>query len=269
MADMAKPPSKPTGSGRSGRARPATKGTGTSPAKRTTGGSPPARRPPASAPVERRRGGAWRWILALIGGVLILGGFYLWQLHQARRPAAAPTFLSPAPALAPKDLPGLQTGPTPWTIASADLRGRLEADHLPVLSAEATTVHFHLHLDVFVAGQELTVPANLGINQGAGYISPIHTHDETGIIHVESPDDRPYTLGQLFDIWGVRFTTDCVGGLCTAGDRALRVYVGGKLIRTDPRLLQLSLHQEIVVTYGTSQQLPDPIPSTYGFPVGS
>jgi hypothetical protein len=81
--------------------------------------------------------------------------------------------------------------------------------------------------------------------------------------------DRLFDLGQVFDVWGVRFTADCLGGYCNTGDRRLRVYVEGNLVQGDPRLLVLASHQEIVVTYGTTAQLPKPVPSSYAFPLGA
>ena len=201
---------------------------------------------------------------------MLIGGYYLWQWHQAHRPAPPPRFLSPAPSLTqPPRLPGLQAGPPPWETAAPELRARLEAIGLPVLSAEVTNLHIHMHIDVFVHGTRVTVPANVGINTAGGYLSPLHTHDDSGLIHVESPTDRTYTLGQFFDVWGVRFTNRCLGGMCDQGSERLRVFVGGRPVRGDPRLLELALHQEIVVTYGTPAQLPRPIPSTYSFPIGT
>jgi hypothetical protein len=207
-------------------------------------------------------------IVGLVG-LAVIGGYYLFLLHQARRPAPPPSFLSPAPSLSQAELPGLQAGPAPWSPATATLRTRLERIGLPALSSEGTTLHIHQHLDVFVDGREVTVPADVGINPAAGFLSPIHTHDDSGIIHVESPTDRVFTLGQVFDVWGVRFTADCLGGYCTGGGKALRVFVSGKLIPGDPRLLELALHQEIVVTYGTAAQVPRPVPSSYSFPLGA
>jgi hypothetical protein len=205
----------------------------------------------------------------LLAGAAVLGGYYLWQWHQARRPAPPPTFASPAQNLASRPLPGLQTGPVPWGTSAADLRARLELIGIPVVTDQGTVLHFHNHLDVFVDGRKIMVPTDVGINAAAGYLSPLHTHDDSGLIHVESPIERTYTLGQLFDVWGVRFTKTCLGGYCDRGDHRLHVFVGGTLIRTDPRLLQLALHQEIVVTYGTRAQLPHPIPATYSFPIGA
>jgi hypothetical protein len=199
----------------------------------------------------------------------VLGGFYLYELHQAHRPPPPATFLSPAPSLSQPALPGLQTGPAPWSTATSTLRARLEAIGFPALPSEGSALHIHQHLDVFVNGRRVTVPANIGINTGAGFLSLIHTHDDSGVIHVESNVERRFDLGQLFDVWGVRFTATCLGGYCDQGDRRLRVYVEGKLIRGDPRLLVLASHQEIVVTFGTIGELPRPIPASYSFPIGA
>jgi hypothetical protein len=131
-------------------------------------------------------------------------------------------------------------------------------------------LHFHLHLDVFVHGEAVVVPADLGINSSAGYLSPVHTHDPSGLVHVESPAGGVYSLGQLFDIWGVRLTRECLGGLCAGEDGEVRVFVAGEEITgRDPRRLELALHQQIVVTFGTEDELPDPVPATYSFPIGA
>jgi hypothetical protein len=172
-----------------------------------------------------------------------------------------------APA-APGALPGLQTGPAPWGANTADLAARLRAIGLPPLSAtEGTAVHIHQHLDLYVDGRKVPVPALIGIDPAVGF-APLHVHDTSGVIHVESPTVRSYTLGEFFAVWGVRFTPSCLGGYCAGGDRRLRVYVDGTLHRGDPTTIILEPHQEIVVAFGTAAQLPSPIPSSYRFPPG-
>jgi hypothetical protein len=91
---------------------------------------------------------------------------------------------------------------------------------------EGTAVHIHQHLELYVDGRKVPVPAGIGINPAVGF-APLHTHDASGVIDVESPTVRTYTLGQFFAVWGVRFTPSCLGGYCAAGDRRLRVYVNG------------------------------------------
>lgn len=179
-------------------------------------------------------------------------------------PARSP---SPPVASAPA-LPGEQTGSPPWDAGGAQLGPRLAAIGLPALSAEGAVVHIHQHLDIFVDGRRVTVPAAIGIDPNEQFISPLHTHDATGVIHVESATEAVFTLGQFFDVWGVRFDPSCIGGECAGGGRDLRVFSDGKPFEADPRSLVLTDHEEIVVALGTNAQLPDPIPSTYRFPKG-
>jgi hypothetical protein len=171
-------------------------------------------------------------------------------------------------ATAAAALPGIQTGPPPWPPETADLRARLEAIGLPALSAEGTVLHIHQHVDILIDGQPVTVPADIGIDVAAQFLAPVHTHDTTGIIHVESPTMRDFTLGQFFDVWGVRFDQHCIGGECDGNGRTLSVFVDGQAVTGDPKAIKLEAHQEIVVALGTAAQLPQPIPSSYPFPAG-
>jgi hypothetical protein len=171
-------------------------------------------------------------------------------------------------ATGPSALPGLQTAPAPWSADTADLAARLRAIGLPPLSpTEGTALHIHQHLDLYVDGRKVPVPAGIGIDPAVGF-APLHTHDASGVIHLESPTVRSYTLGEFFAVWGVRFTPSCLGGDCSGGGRRLRVYVNGAAYQGDPTTLPLAPHQELVVAFGTASQLPSPIPSTYQFPPG-
>ena len=249
---------------------------------RTTGQRPaagPANRPrraPAQPPGpggsvrQGVRRGLGRPLTIGVVALVLLGGYYGYLWLQSRKPPGPLVFASPAASLAVRnDLPGLQAGPPPWDAALGSLRARLGELGLPALPSEVTDIHFHVHLDVVVDGKAVEVPDDVGRNEAAGYITVIHTHDGSGVIHVESPADHVYTLGQVFDVWGVRFTATCLGGDSTDGDRRVRVYADGTLLRRDPRLLVLGRHQEIVVTYGTAAQVPHPVPSRYGFPLGA
>ena len=213
------------------------------------------RRRQEAARVRRRRLG----IAAVLAVVLVagIGGLAVSAANRDRQPAT-----SPGP------LAGLQTGPAPWGANTADLAERLRAIGIPALSPmEGTAVHIHQHLDLYVDGRKVLVPAGIGIDPAVGY-APLHTHDPSGVIHVESPTVRTYTLGEFFAVWGVRFTRGCLGGSCAGGGRQLRVYVNGRAYRGDPTTLALAPHQELVVAFGTAAQLPSPIPSTYQFPPG-
>ncbi len=165
-------------------------------------------------------------------------------------------------------LPGIQTTTAPWVAEISKLKERLSDIGLPALSAEGTALHIHQHLDIFIDGKTVPVPPGIGINVMAGFISPIHTHDTSAVIHVESPTIQNFTLGQFFDIWGVNFTKDSIGGYSNQDGKTLQVFVNGVAYTDDPRNIVLDAHQEIVIAYGSSSELPNPIPSSYAFPEG-
>src|SRR5262249_52958269 len=81
-----------------------------------------------------------------------------------------------------------------------------DVDSLPCLATMPETYHVHAHLSIFLNGDQLIFPKQVGIprdgNGGDKCFYSLHTHDETGEIHVEAPAAATFTLGQLFDIWG-------------------------------------------------------------------
>jgi hypothetical protein len=181
-------------------------------------------------------------------------------------PAAAAAGVKLGPSFGSMtSLPGILTTPPPWSNNTGKLQQRLRAIGLDPLTAEGQVLHIHQHLDLFDAGRHLTVPANVGIDASGRYLAALHTHDTTGIMHVESPTVVSYTLGQFFAVWGVRLDARCVGDLCAGGSKRLRVWVDGKPVAGDPTRIVLDEHQEIVLAYGTSAQVPDPLPKSYDF----
>jgi hypothetical protein len=164
------------------------------------------------------------------------------------------------PVTPPGGSPGMLTTNAPWPPNTEELSARLAELDLPGLSEVVN--HIHVGMKVFVNGEEVMIPANVGYDEARGVASPLHTHDATGLVHVEA-DDATYvgTLGQFFDVWGVRFDATCLGGHCAAGDDAVRVFVDGAEVEGDPRAVELTDNAAVVVTYGTERELPDPIPN--------
>ncbi|HVL30594.1 MAG TPA: hypothetical protein VM299_00020 [Solirubrobacteraceae bacterium] len=161
-------------------------------------------------------------------------------------------------------LPGVLTTRPPWPANADRLEQRLQAIGLDALAEEGQALHIHQHLDVFVEGRRVRVPADIGVGPSLSYIAAVHTH-EAGVIHVESPTIQTYTLGQFFAIWGVRLDRRCIGGLCAAGGKRLRVWVNGKPVDADPTRIVLQEHQQIVLAFGTPAQDPDPVPASFDF----
>ena len=160
-------------------------------------------------------------------------------------------------------LVGLQTGPAPWNAGVDHLPDRLKPAGLNPLGAEGEVVHIHQHMDIYVNGKRTTIPTGVGI-YGDQFLTELHTHDSTGLLHVESPKKRTFDLGQFFAAWGVRLDKDCIGGYCKP-DTPWRIYVDGAEYTGDPGELQLKKHQEIAIVIGTP---PKTVPSRFRFPPG-
>jgi hypothetical protein len=89
-------------------------------------------------------------------------------------------------------------------------------------------------LNVEIDGQAVEIPAFIGIDRVRSVEAPLHTHDSGGVVWVEHPDTLPATtLGQFFDLWGVRFDRECLGDACGSVD----VTVNGEPLdpNVDPR----------------------------------
>src|SRR5438105_4345204 len=160
-------------------------------------------------------------------------------------------------------LPGMlcnqATSARPWPANSADALTRANDIGLPALGGES--FHHHDLLQIFIHGETIPVPAGIGLTSTAG--ASMHTHDASGIMHLESDTPFNFTLGDFFDVWGVRYADTCIGGYCSSGPNQLRVYVNGKQVKTDVTKISLTQHEDVVVTYGTTAQLPNPIPKSY------
>jgi hypothetical protein len=165
----------------------------------------------------------------------------------------------------------LGTGAPPWKAPPNPLQLTVRAGLKPERK-ETLIHHVHSHLDVFVNGKRVRVPAGIGINIhdpgvqafatadgskayggislcDSACISPLHTHDDSGIIHTESASPAPNRLGQFFVEWGVALTRTCVGGYCHLATP--HVYVNGKPYAGDPRGILLTDHKEIAIVIGT------------------
>ena len=196
--------------------------------------------------------------LLVVAGIIFLGRG---NSSSTTVTGAAPTGINYA------TLPGLQKGKAPWPPEYASLPDRLAPLQLSSLSAQGTKLHIHQHLDIFVNGKRVTVPALIGIygngdpNNG-GFFVELHTHDASGIMHVEAPKIQAFTLGQFLGVWGVRLSESCIGGYCATPTNPLRFFVNGKRFVGDPNNIVLREHQEFAIVYGKP---PAKIPSSYNW----
>lgn len=149
----------------------------------------------------------------------------------------------------------LNSGAAPWPLPDRASE-RIVAAGLKPYRDSGPLSHPHAHLDIFIDGRSVPVPANLGL---ASPFASLHTHSDSGILHMESADSRAtFTLGDLFTIWGVRLTDSCIGSYCSP--TVSRVYVNGKEQNLSISKVQLEPLSEIAIVIGRS---PDRIPESY------
>ena len=139
-------------------------------------------------------------------------------------------------------------------------------------AGEKLVYHVHTHLTVFVNGSPRQIPYGIGIvpprqvdqtAQGPFVVSGtcfywLHTHAADGIIHIESPSVRTYTLGDFFDVWRETLSRNQVGpakGKVTA-------FFNGQVYTGDPRDIPLGSHFQIQLDVGTPLIAPEKVSFT-------
>jgi hypothetical protein len=194
----------------------------------------------------------------VLAGVLlfVLGaGAALWFTTQSRAPQAAP----PRPAA---------------TAATAQSAGPLpDVNGISCDALESTIEHIHIHVAIFVNGQEQQIPFGVGIGQpwqvsdsdegpfvtdGACFYW-LHTHTQDGIVHVESPVRRRFTLGDFFAIWQMPLNENQVG----PAQGQVITYVNGQKSSVAPQSVTLLPHERIQLDVGV-----DVPPYPFDFPDG-
>jgi hypothetical protein len=158
---------------------------------------------------------------------------------------------------------GLQATTAPWQPEYSALETRLQALNLPTQSDSA--YHVHAVARLYVNGRQVEVPARIGIDPEGRFLAPLHTHDTSGVIHMEASQAYPFTLGQFFTIWGVKFTNAQLGAYVADAGNVLSVYVNGTHV-SDPVGYVMKPHDHILVAYGKPGSFPTSF--NYTFPEG-
>jgi len=167
--------------------------------------------------------------------------------------------LNPAPAQGPAGPEGVPIPAAAQLAGTATAAAGKDVDGISCQSSEQTIFHIHAHLTIFVNGSPRQVPAGIGIpgaqaqNSAQGpFISSgtcfywLHTHAADGIIHIESPVQRTYTLGDFFDEWGQPLGPHQVG---PATGPVVAIY-NGQRYEGNPRDIPLNAHAQIQLEVG-------------------
>ena len=238
--------------------------------------------PPKPQPAYRRSG-VWR---ASAGAVVATGvlGFAFLQGHSNANTAVVPKLplgsLAALGRLASAGNPG-PTGPegvpipnAPTLSAAGSLAPGQSVDGVSCKPLEQLAFHIHAHLAVFVDGAARRVPYGIGIGApvqvedtpkgafaaGGACFSWLHTHAADGIIHIESPVQHVYRLGDFFDVWGRQLGPSVVA----SATGRVTAFVNGRPYEGNPRSIPLFAHAQIQLDVGR----PLVAPESVGFPGG-
>jgi hypothetical protein len=89
----------------------------------------------------------------------------------------------------------------------------------------------------------------------------LHTHDDSGVIHIEAPKRYVPVLGEFFDIWGEPLSPSRAAAARAAATHLVRTYVDGKVYHGNPRSIPLHDHTDITIEVGP----PFKAPTRYDF----
>lgn len=115
---------------------------------------------------------------------------------------------------------------------------------------EGQRIHIHQHLVILDHGKEVAIPDNVGQPAGRRCIYWVHTHTPDGIIHIEAPKDRTFTLGDFFKVWGQPLSKTEAATARASKGTSLQVWVDGKRFTANPATIKLTAHRDIVIEAG-------------------
>ncbi len=94
----------------------------------------------------------------------------------------------------------------------------------------ATQFHIHPEISIIIDGVEQEIPPNIGVKQNS--MTAIHTHEGGGLIHVEAPIKKDFTIGDFFAVWGKTFTRDQILDSVVDTSYEITVIVNGVVVTT-------------------------------------
>jgi hypothetical protein len=110
----------------------------------------------------------------------------------------------------------------------------------------ATQFHIHPELHIVIDGVPVIVPADIGITDTC--MHPLHTHDDTGTLHVESPVQKDFTLGDFFFVWDQPFDSMHILDKVATKPSQITMTVNGVPVDTFENTILVDKDQ-LVITY--------------------
>lgn len=136
-------------------------------------------------------------------------------------------------------------------------------------TTEQLGFHIHAHLRIYINGQDIPIPQRIGVAPDGSCFYWLHTHDNTGIIHIEAPQKlHNLALDDFLTVWHTGF--DNLGFPPELTEQTgWKIYVNGLLFTgvpvTSPLTTEVPLasHDVVTMEYGSHNPLPDKL---YVFP---
>jgi hypothetical protein len=115
--------------------------------------------------------------------------------------------------------------------------------------AKNENYHIHALISIYRNGVRLALPDSIGRGSGCNY--EMHTHDGSGVAHIETDVPKTFTLGQFFSLWNQPLSASAAAGL--PGTPTYYVVENETITRvsTDPAAITLAGHKEVVIVTGT------------------
>ena len=91
--------------------------------------------------------------------------------------------------------------------------------------------HIHSNLAIFIDGSEVSISQNIGIQDEScpDGMRGIHTHDDTGRLHIETPSEIDAPIGAFFNIWGEIFNSEQIMDNVADSNYEIVMYVNGDI----------------------------------------
>lgn len=121
---------------------------------------------------------------------------------------------------------------------------------------EQLAFHVHAHVSMYIDGQNIPLPAQIGITNTCFYW--LHTHDTSGIIHIESPIETTFTLGTFLKLWRHEFSQLQYQNQLSSTE-GWKVYIDGKPYTGDFNTIALKPHTLITLAYNSPNVSPDTV----------
>ena len=131
------------------------------------------------------------------------------------------------------------------------------------LSGPSIRVHIHMHVSIYINNERVLIPGGVGIHVGRGRTCYywLHTHDSSGVLHVEAPSQHTFVLGDFLTIWKQHFHQQ--GYPAQLDVTGWQVYVNGKPASSDFFHLSLSERMLVTLAYHSPNIQPD---KSYNWP---